>query len=89
MIPAVSSEIWQIKIDAPCNTERFYMHGICASNIKLSLRVNEVDGFTQSGYTEHSRAGNAGRVSCTGTLVLRNICCFRLFRTDHIRFRKR
>lgn len=23
MIPAVSSEIWQIKIDAPCYTERF------------------------------------------------------------------
>lgn len=67
----------------------FYMHGICASNIKLSLRVNKVDGFTQSGYTEHSRAESAVRVSYTETLVLRNICCFHLFRTDHIRFRKR
>lgn len=65
------------------------MHGSYASNIKLSLRVNEVDGFTQSGYTEHSRAENSVRVSYTETLVLRNICCFSLFRTDHIRFRKR
>lgn len=61
----------------------------CACNMKSRLRVNEVDGFTQSGYTEHSRAGSSGRVFYTGTQVLRNICCFHLFRTDHIRFRKR
>lgn len=40
----------------------FYMHGSYACNMKSRLRVNEVDGFTQSGYTEHSRAGSARRV---------------------------
>lgn len=42
MIPAVSSEIWKIKINAPCNAERFlYAWNLC---IKYQIIIAREQG---------------------------------------------